>query len=398
MIEGKNIVLGITGGIAAYKSAELTRELIKQGGKVHVIMTENATRFITPLTLQTLSGNPVYCDTFTLTGDWEIGHISLAEKADAIIIAPATANVIGKIAAGIADDLLTTTVMATRAPVLICPAMNTQMYTNPIVEENMKKLAGLGYDIMEAEQGELACKTDGPGRLPAIAGIVEAVEKILTEKDLTGQCVLVTAGPTNEPIDPVRYITNHSSGKMGYAIAVQAQRRGADVVLISGPTALPVPEGLTFVGVSNAREMHDRVMEYAENATVIVKAAAVADYRPAVESASKLKKRRETMTLSLERNPDIIAELGARKGNRVLVGFAMETEDLERNARDKLCAKNMDFIVANNLSEEGAGFRYDTNMVTVLYRDGSVESLPMMSKMEVAATVLDRIQQIIDGE
>ncbi len=398
MIEGKNIVLGITGGIAAYKSAELTRELIKQGGKVHVVMTENATKFITPLTFQTLSGNPVYCDTFALTEDWEIGHISLAEKADTIIIAPATANVIGKIAAGIADDLLTTTVMATSAPVLICPAMNTHMYTNPIVEENMKKLAMLGYGIMEAEQGELACKTAGPGRLPAIADIVEEVERILTAKDMTGQRVLVTAGPTNEPIDPVRYITNHSSGKMGYAIAVQARRRGADVVLISGPTALHVPGGLTFVGVSNAREMRDRVMEHAEDATVIVKAAAVADYRPAVESATKLKKSRETMTLSLERNPDIIAELGAGKGNRVLVGFAMETEDLEKNARDKLRAKNMDFIVANNLSEEGAGFMHDTNMVTILYRDGSVEALPLMTKMEVAETVLDRIKRIIDGE
>ena len=234
--------------------------------------------------------------------------------------------------------------------------------------------------------------------MEAIADIVEEVERILTAKDMTGQRVLVTAGPTNEPIDPVRYITNHSSGKMGYAIAVQARRRGADVVLISGPTALHVPGGLTFVGVSNAREMRDRVMEHAEDATVIVKAAAVADYRPAVESATKLKKSRETMTLSLERNPDIIAELGAGKGNRVLVGFAMETEDLEKNARDKLRAKNMDFIVANNLSEEGAGFMYDTNMVTILYRDGSVEALPLMTKMEVAETVLDRIKRIIDGE
>lgn len=397
MIKGNNIVLGITGGIAAYKAAELTRELIKCGKSVHVVMTENATKFITPLTLQTLSGNPVSCDTFALTEDWEIGHISLAEKADAIVIAPATANVIGKIAAGIADDLLTTTVMASRAPVLICPAMNTRMYTNPIVEENMKKLSLLGYTIMDAAQGELACKAEGAGRLPAIADIVEEIEVLLTEKDLTGQRVLVTAGPTKEPLDPVRYITNHSSGKMGYAVAMQARRRGAEVVLISGPTALPVPRGVAFYSVSSAREMRDRVIEEAEYATVVLKAAAVADYRPAVESSSKLKKGSDGMTIALERNPDIIAELGVRKGARVLVGFAMETEDLEKNAQDKLRAKNMDLIVANNLGDEGAGFGHDTNRVTILHRDGSSEALPVMTKMEVAGVILDRVKKILQG-
>ncbi|MCD6337691.1 MAG: bifunctional phosphopantothenoylcysteine decarboxylase/phosphopantothenate--cysteine ligase CoaBC, partial [Candidatus Marinimicrobia bacterium] len=394
MLKGKTIVLGITGGIAAYKSAELTREFIKQGADVKVVMTENATKFITSLTLQTLSGNPVYTDTFSLIGNGEIQHISLAETADIVVIAPATANIIGKIASGIADDLLSTFIMATRAPVLIYPAMNTNMYTNNIVRANMEKLSSAGYIIMDADYGELACKAEGAGRLPPAERIIEEAVSVLTKKDLTGEKILITAGPTREPFDPVRFISNYSSGKMGYAFAIMARRRGADVVLISGPTSLPVPAGIKFVGTSTAVEMRDAVMENLEGSTVVIKVAAVADYRPSVFSDSKIKKEDGPFSISLEKNPDIISEVGKIKGDRILVGFAMETENLLQNAYDKMISKNMDLIVANDLSRSGAGFQYDTNSVRIIDSSGDVRKLPIMDKKKVADRILDRIKKM----
>jgi len=396
MLKDKKIVLGITGGIAAYKAATLTREFVKRGATVKVIMTPNATRFIAPLTLQTLSGNPVYTDMFSLSGDWDIHHISLAQTADIVIIAPATYNIIGKIASGIADDLLSTTVAATKAPVLLCPAMNVNMYDNPILRSNIDTLSARGYLFMDAGSGELACKADGAGRLPDPVAIVEEVEGTLTKKDLMGQRILITAGPTREPFDPVRYISNHSSGKMGYALAVMARRRGSDVTLISGPVSLPVPAGVRFVGVSSALEMMDAVMEHVKEATVIIKAAAVADYRPSSASDSKIKKGDGWLDISLERTPDIISEVGKMKGDRVLVGFAMETEDLVKNARAKMKTKGMDLIVANELGLPGSGFQHDTNIVKIIDRSGTVEELPLMDKKDVADRILDRVLEISD--
>jgi phosphopantothenoylcysteine decarboxylase/phosphopantothenate--cysteine ligase len=394
-MKGKKIVLGVTGGIAAYKTAELAREFIKRGASVHVIMTKNATEFIAPLTFQTLTGNPVYVDTFQLTGEWEIGHVSLAESAQIVVVAPATANVIGKIAGGIADDLLTTTVMTTRSPVLICPAMNVNMYANSIVRENMEKLAARGYHFVEAGYGELACKTEGYGRLAALEDIVEDAEDILTVKDLNEQHVLVTAGPTREAFDPVRFITNYSSGKMGYAVAVMAKRRGARVTLVSGPTGLPQPRGVEFIPVSSAREMRDAVMANLEKASVVVKSAAVADYRPAGFSDSKIKKTDKPLEIRLERNPDIISEVGKVKGNRILVGFAVETDNLIQYATKKMMEKNMDLIVANDITQPGAGFQGETNIVKILDRDGGAVDLPLMDKMEVAMRILDRVLELL---
>ena len=394
MLKGKKIVLGITGGIAAYKSAELTRELIKRGAEVKVIMTANATKFITPLTLQTLSGNPVYTDMFSLIEEYEIGHISLAEEADILVIVPATANIIGKIASGLADDLLSTTVMATKAPVLICPAMNSNMYTNDIVKENMSKLASNNYFFIESAYGELACGAEGYGRLPPLDEIIEEIESILTESDLTGEKILITAGPTQEPFDPVRYITNYSSGKMGYALATAARRRGAEVTLISGPSSLPEPFGVKFFKVSSAIEMRDTVMDNMGDSTVIIKAAAVADFRPATISDDKIKKESGLLNLHLERNPDIISEVAEKKGDRILVGFAVETENLIENARNKMLKKNMDLIVANDVTRDGAGFQSDTNIVKILDREGQVEELPILEKIEVADRILDRIKAI----
>jgi len=394
-MNGKKIVLGVTGGIAAYKAAELAREFIRRGAAVHVIMTRNATEFITPLTFQTLTGNPVSVDTFQLTGEWEIGHISLAESANLVLLAPATANVIGKLAGGIADDLLTTTVMATRAPVLICPAMNVNMYSNPIVRENMEKLAAKGYRFVEAGYGELACKTEGYGRLACLEDIAEDAEDLLTAKDLGGQHILVTAGPTREAFDPVRFITNYSTGKMGYAVALAAKRRGAAVTLVSGPTSLPEPPGVRFVPVVSAREMRDAVMQNLKDATVVVKSAAVADYRPADFSDSKIKKTDRPLEFRLEKNPDIIREVGKVKGDRILVGFAVETDRLVEYAAKKLREKNMDFIVANDITQPGAGFAAETNIVKILDREGGSEDLPRMDKMDVAHRILDRVAELI---
>jgi phosphopantothenoylcysteine decarboxylase/phosphopantothenate--cysteine ligase len=395
MVKGKKVILGVTGGIAAYKSAELIRELVKRDASVRVIMTKNATEFITPLSLQTLSGYPVVTDMFAPIKEYEMAHISLAEYAEILVIAPATANIIGKIASGIADDLLTTTVMVTKAPILVCPAMNSNMYNNATVKENMNKLTSRGYLFMESAYGELACGAEGHGRLPEVSDIVEEIESVLTAKDLEGEKILVTAGPTREPFDPVRFITNYSSGKMGYALAIAGKRRGASVTLISGPTTLPVPKGVWFIPVSSAVEMRDAVMDHVDSSTVVIKAAAVADYRPKNRADSKIKKKGESLIIELEQNPDIIAEVGKKKGSSILVGFAVETENLIENARAKMVKKNMDMIVANDVTQKGAGFGYDTNMIKIITADGEIEEMPLMSKIEVADRILDCIKRII---
>jgi phosphopantothenoylcysteine decarboxylase/phosphopantothenate--cysteine ligase len=398
MLKNKKIVLGITGGIAAYKAAELTRALIKEGANVKVIMTESAKKFITPLTMQTLSQNQVYTDMFVSADEYDMAHITLAEFADAFVIAPATANIIGKIASGIGDDLLSTTIMAQDKPTLICPAMNDKMLSNSIVQENINKLKKIGYVVMESAEGELACKTTGKGRLPEIPAIMEEIKLLLALKDFKGVKVLITAGPTEEPLDPVRFITNLSSGKMGYALASEAHRRGANVILISGPTTLPLPPAEKIIKVRTAREMYKAVLNNYKKTDVIIKAAAVADYRPKVLAQEKIKENGKKISLELEKNPDIISEVGKNKGRRILVGFAMETQNLLANAREKLKKKNMDLIVANNLREEGAGFRTDTNIITIIDRAGKTESLGKMTKIEAAGAILDRVKKIADGK
>ena len=395
MLKGKKIVLGITGGIAAYKAAELTRALIKEGAQVRVIMTKNASEFISPLTLQTLSNNIVYTEMYLPTEQYDMSHIALAEFADAFVIAPATGNIIGKLASGIADDLLSTTIMAADKPTLICPAMNDKMLANPIVQENINKLRNYKYVIMKSGVGELACKTQGAGRLPEIPEIVEEIEKLLTPQNLAGQRILITAGPTEEPLDPVRFITNLSSGKMGYALAKVAHRHGAKVTLITGPTNLSLPLVENIIKVRTAQEMYKAVIDNYKKSTVIIKAAAVADYRPKVFVKEKIKKDDKTRSIELEINPDIIAEIGQNKKNIVLVGFAMETKDLLANAREKLKKKNMDLIVANSLREEGAGFQTDTNKITIIDREGDLQSLPVMTKIEAAEKILERVEELL---
>ena len=394
MLENKKIVLGITGGIAAYKAAELTRALIKAGAQVRVIMTRSAAEFITPLTMQTLSKGPVYTEMFAPTDQYDMAHIALADWADAFLIAPATGNVIGKAASGIADDLLTTTLMAQNKPALICPAMNDRMLANPVVQDNIRKLKKFGYTVMESAVGELACKISGSGRLPEIPDILDALETLLTPKDFAGESVLITAGPTEEPLDPVRYITNASSGKMGYALAEAAHQRGAKVTLISGPTKIKPPSVEKLILVRTALEMYQAVMDAYAKATVIIKAAAVADYRPKSEALEKIKKDQGLTGIELTRNPDIIAAVGAKKKKGILVGFAMETEDLLANARRKLIRKNMDMIVANNLREAGAGFKTDTNIITMIDRNGKTIALDKMTKKDAAHRILDHIKTL----
>ena len=391
MLQGKNIVLGVSGGIAVYKAIELLRLLTKAGADVHVVMTRNACEFVAPLTFQTLSCHPVHTDLFDLSQEQEIDHISLADRADLFILAPATANLIGKIAQGLADDLLTTSVMATKAPVLIAPAMNSNMYENRIYQRNQKCLADAGYHILEPVSGSLACGWEGKGKLPDPAIIFAAAESVLAPKDLLGCHILVTAGPTREEIDPVRYISNYSSGKMGFAIAAAAQQRGAQVTLIAGPTNLTVPVGVRCVPVFSADEMRTAVFTHLDNVEVVIKAAAVADYRPVDRSVQKMKKTADKLTLKLEKNPDILAELGQKKGELVLVGFAAETERLLVHAAEKLQKKNLDLIVANDITRDGAGFDGDTNIVKFLSADGQVEELEQMSKNEVARQLLDRV-------
>lgn len=397
MLAGKTIVVGVTGGIAAYKAAELVRFLVKEGAFVRVIMTKNAREFITPLTLQTLSGNPVATETFNLTQESEIGHIRLADTADLILIAPASADVIGKLAHGLADDLLTTVLLATMAPVLVAPAMNVHMYAHPAVQENIHTLGQRGYRFVEPAEGFLACGYEGKGRLADPEDIVEEVRASLTKKDLASERIIVTAGPNAEPIDPVRYITNRSTGKMGFAMARVAWRRGAEVTLVSGPTALTPPRGVRFCSVRTALEMRKAVLASYDNATMVISAAAIADYRPAHVAPQKIKKQDGAFVIEMTRNPDILAGLGQQKGSRMLVGFATETENVLQNAVSKLQRKNLDMIVANDVTQEGAGFAHDTNIVTLIDRSERMETLPLMSKDEVAHTVYDRLLALRKG-
>lgn len=390
-MNGKTIVLGVTGGIAAYKAVEVLRLLTKAGADVHVIMTSGAMEFVTPLTFQTLSMNPVSTSLFELISEREIGHITLADRAELIIIAPATANIVGKLANGIADDMLTTTVMASKAPILIAPAMNVNMYQSSAYKENEAKLKGRGVLFVEPARGFLACGWEGEGKLQEPQVIFEEALAALAPKDLTGGKVLVTAGPTREEIDPIRFISNYSSGKMGYAIARTARRRGAEVTLVSGPTSLDEPYGVVVAPVVSALEMRDAVLAKAPGSTIIIKAAAVADYRPAYRAEAKIKKTAAPKALELVRNPDILEELGKVKGERLLVGFAAETCDLLQNARKKLVGKNLDMIVANDVRQAGAGFNIDTNIVKLLFRGGRVEELPVMGKEELADVILDRL-------
>lgn len=395
MLGNKKIILGVCGGIAAYKAIELLRLLTKAGAEVHVIMTGAAQEFVAPLTFQTLSSNPVHTELFNLIAEREICHISLADQADLFIIAPATANVIGKIAAGIADDMLTTTVMATKAPVLFAPAMNVNMFTNPIYQENEQKLRRLGYLFEAPVSGSLACGWEGEGKLAPPEAIFESAVSALTAKDLSAMTIMITAGPTREEIDPVRYISNHSSGKMGYALARVAQRRGAQVILISGPTALPRPDGIRLVNVTSAAEMRSAVLAHVNECDAIIKAAAVADYRPAVRNDTKIKKNLDSTTVVLVKNPDILAELssmdhGARP-RPFIVGFAAETDALAENAAKKLSDKKLDMIVANDISQPDAGFNVDTNRALLLFKDGSSIMSGLVSKDQLAATILDQI-------
>ncbi|HIJ95481.1 MAG TPA: bifunctional phosphopantothenoylcysteine decarboxylase/phosphopantothenate--cysteine ligase CoaBC [Desulfuromonadales bacterium] len=390
MLTGKQIVLGVSGGIAAYKAIELLRLLTKAGADVHVIMTRSAQEFVAPLTFQTLSAHPVHTELFSLIAEREIGHISLADRADLFIIAPATANIIGKIAVGIADDMLTTTVMATKAPVLIAPAMNVNMYTNPIYQENEQRLRRFGYQFVAPVCGTLACGWEGQGKL-ADPAIFEAALSALTPKDLAGKKVMVTAGPTREELDPVRYISNHSSGKMGYALALAAARRGAQVLLISGPTALTVPAGVEYLPVESALHMQAAVMARIGECQVVIKAAAVADYRPCERIATKIKKGSQPVTIELVKNPDILAVLGALQDRPLLIGFAAETNNVAEYATRKLKEKNLDMIVANDVSQSDAGFNVDTNRALLIFRDGRRIESGLVTKMQLAGVILDQI-------
>jgi phosphopantothenoylcysteine decarboxylase/phosphopantothenate--cysteine ligase len=357
-------------------------------------MTREAAQFVTPLTFQTLSGKPVATEIFSLTEESEIGHINLADQAQVFVIAPATANLIGKIASGIADDLLTTIVMATQAPVLFAPSMNVHMFENPILQENIRKLRRLGYHFIEPAEGYLACGYEGKGRLPEPEVILEEIRGLLKKKDLAGERLLITAGPNHEAIDPVRFITNRSSGKMGYALARAAVRRGAEVTLVSGPTSLSAPEKTKLLKVKTAADMRAAVLDGFPNSTTVVMAAAVSDYSPVEAAPKKLKKGAESMRLELKRNPDILQELGAKKDGRFLIGFAAETDDVIANAGKKLKEKNLDMIVANDVSAEGSGFEGETNIATILDRSGNLQTLPLMTKDELADRILDHLQAL----
>ena len=394
-MKGKNIVVGISGGIAAYKAAELVRLLMKSEALTNVAMTTNAAQFVTPVTFEALSGNRVICNQFRDEGPL-MEHITWGQEADLVIIAPATANIISKIANGIGDDFLSTMLLATTAKILVCPSMNSQMYMNPAVQDNLKRLKERDITVMAPGEGQLACRTEGPGRLPEPADIVEQAEMLLSRQDLSGLKILLTAGATVEPIDPVRFITNRSTGKMGYALARAAKRRGASVTLISGPTALPSPYGVTFFGVKSAEEMKQAVFDNRSGCDIIIKAAAVADYRPLEMAEQKMKKGTDTLTLELTKNPDILAELGATKKEFpcVLVGFAAETEELLSHAKAKLEAKNLDMIVANDVSRNDAGFEADTNIVKMIYRNGDTEDSRLMSKDDIADLILDRAKEL----
>lgn len=398
MLQGKNIVMGVTGGIAVYKAVEVVSRLKKCGANVHIIMTKAATQFVTPLTFREISGNPVITDMWSELKTWNVEHIALASLADIFLVAPATANIIGKIANGIADDMLSTTVMATKAPVMLAPAMNSNMFLNPVVQQNINKLAGLGYKFIEPDCGMLACGVEGPGRLPEPSVIVQQIidlmngeNGLLSPDKMAGKKVLITAGGTQEPIDPVRYIGNRSSGKMGYALAKAAAARGAKVTLISGPTSLPHPSSVIVKQVETALQMREAVLAEYGDTDVVIKAAAVADYRPQQTYTQKIKKTAGQLTLVLEKNPDILRELGELKQQQFLVGFAAETQELIAHAQEKLKQKNLDMIVANDITMQGAGFNSDTNIIKILYRNGQIEELPQMPKEQLAEIILDKI-------
>lgn len=391
LLKGKHIVLGVTGSIAAYKIASLASMLVKKQADVTVIMTPNATNFINPITFESLTGNKCLVDTFDRNFQFQVEHVALAKLADVFLVAPASANVIAKAAHGIADDMLTTTFLACQCPKIFAPAMNTRMYQNPIVQDNINTLRDYGMVVVVPASGYLACGDTGEGKMPEPEVLFEAVLRALTPKDLEGKKVLVTAGPTQEKLDPVRYISNHSTGKMGYAVAAAAVRRGADVTLVSGKVELTPPMGVQVVPVVSAADMAQAVKDVAAGQDIIIKAAAVADYRPRVMAVEKLKKKDEDLSVELERTEDILAWLGAhRREGQILCGFSMETEHLLENSRAKLEKKKIDMIVANNLKQEGAGFGTDTNVVTLLTKDRT-EELPLLSKEEVADRLLDRL-------
>ena len=397
-LKDKKIIVGITGGIAAYKACDAISKLRKLGAKIEVIMTENAEEFITPLTVQTVSNNMVYTEMFETARTWEVEHIELAKRADLFLILPATANFIGKIANGIADDMLTTTVMATKADVLIAPAMNTNMYDNEIVQENIEKLRSRGYKFISPQSGILACGDEGIGKLASVESIVSRVEQYFEHDengrkgDLEGMKIIVTAGPTVEAIDPVRYITNKSTGKMGYSIAKQAVLRGADVTLITGETHITLPEGLSkVVKIKSACDLHEAMMKNLDENQVVIQSAAVADYRPRDYHEHKIKKSDDDLTIVLERNKDVAHEIGKGKGDRILVGFAAETDDVVANAKRKIEKKNLDFIVLNDLTKQGAGFGVETNIVKIIDRSGEMQEYPKLSKTEVGDIILDKV-------
>ena len=395
MLTGKTVVLGVTGSIAAYKMANLTSMLVKQHADVYVLMTKNATNFIHPITFETLTNHKTLVDTFDRNFNYNIEHVSLAKKADIVLVAPASANVIGKIANGIADDMLTTTVMACKCKKIISPAMNTQMFENPIVQDNLKKLEHYGYEVIQPAVGLLACKDVGAGKMPEPETLLEYIlREVAYEKDLKGKKILVTAGPTQEPIDPVRYLTNHSSGKMGYAIAKVCSMRGADVTLVSGKTAIKPPLFVDVVPVTTARDMYEAVTSRFDQQDIVIKAAAVADYRPKTISDQKVKKADGELSIEMERTDDILKYLGEhKKEDQFLCGFSMETEHMLENSRKKLEKKNLDMIVANNVKVEGAGFAGDTNIVTLITKDDETQ-LPLLSKEETAVEIMNKILEI----
>ncbi|MBE5876319.1 MAG: bifunctional phosphopantothenoylcysteine decarboxylase/phosphopantothenate--cysteine ligase CoaBC [Lachnospiraceae bacterium] len=391
MLSGKNIVLAVTGSIAAYKIANLASMLKKLHADVTVLMTQNATNFINPITFETLTGNKCLIDTFDRNFEYSVEHVSIAKKADVVLVAPATANVIGKLANGIADDMLTTTVMACKCKKIIAPAMNTRMYENPIVQDNMDKLGRFGYEVITPDTGLLACGDVGAGKMPSENVLLQYImRECAYEKDMVGKKVLVTAGPTMEKIDPVRFISNHSTGKMGYALARNCMLRGAQVTLVTGKTSIESPMFVKVISVVSALDMYEAVLEHFEEQDIVIKAAAVADYRPVNPADEKVKKKDDDMTIVLERTDDILKTLGARKTKQFLCGFSMETENMLQNSKDKLERKRLDMVVANNLKQAGAGFGTDTNVVTIITAD-EVKELEIMSKDEVASCIVDEI-------
>lgn len=394
VIKKKNIILGVSGGIAAYKSVELLRLLVKQGANVRVMMTENARWFVGPLTFEALSGQPVCTDLFEKNDDASIRHIQWAEAADAVVIAPATANIIGKLSGGIADDALSTFLLAVTCPVIVCPSMNTHMFESRAVQRNLETLGADGHFIVDPESGTLACGTTGPGRLPEPEDIVDRIAYYLSTKDLKDKKILVTSGPTWESVDPVRFISNPSSGKMGFAVARAAEYRGGEVTLITGPTHLPDPNNVKVIRIQTAREMAQAVFDNIEHSDIIIKTAAVSDYRPKDPATQKIKKEKGELVLYLERTQDILKEIGLRKKDQILVGFAAETENLEQHAETKLVEKNLDIIVGNIVGESSSGFGADTNKVTLFFKEGTQEPLLVMEKDAVAHILLDRILKI----